>query len=132
MEGFPNPRYLFKWLEENEAFNKRYRDAKRIQLELLGDEMQELADKERIGNRLKQKQGARPEAISGDNVERSKLQIHTRMWLLARLMPTKYGDRPEPAKDKNNQLESFFQALMAGSAVKKSNGEEGSGGAKEQ
>jgi hypothetical protein len=128
MEGFPNPRVLFTWLEGNEAFKKRYRAAKNMQLELLGDEMVELADKERISNRLKQKQGARPEAISGDNVERSKLQIHTRMWLLARLMPTKYGDRPEPAKDKNNQLEGFFQALMAGPA-KASNGGEGSGSA---
>jgi hypothetical protein len=43
------------------------------------------------------------------------------------------SDVPQKSSNQSNQqLEGFFQALMAGPAVKKSNGEEGSGGAKEQ
>ena len=40
-------------------------------------------------------QGREYEAVDHENIQRSKLRVNTRQWLMARLAPKKYGDRVE-------------------------------------
>jgi len=44
--------------------------------------------------RTRDKDGKRTyEAVKGDNVERSKLDSFNKMWVLAHLVPAKWGDK---------------------------------------
>jgi len=42
--------------------------------------------------------------ITGDMIERAKLQVDTRKWLLSKMAPKRYGDRLELAGDKDAPL----------------------------
>jgi hypothetical protein len=66
--------------------------AKADGLDILADEIIALADECRIGEKYKEtKEGNYVER--GDMVERSRLQIDSRKWLLSKLAPKKYGER---------------------------------------
>jgi hypothetical protein len=72
----------------------RYARAKSAQLEAIADEIVQLADESREGSKTREtKDGTFIE--TGDMVERTRLQIDTRKWLLSKLAPKKYGDRLE-------------------------------------
>lgn len=78
-------------LARDEEAAKRYARAKSLGLDALADEILELSDESRIGIKTKQTAAGLLEE-TGDMVERSKLQVDARKWLLAKLAPTKYGD----------------------------------------
>jgi len=79
-------------LAANAASAEKYARAKFDGLEMLADEIVQLSDECRIGEKWKEtKDGNFKE--TGDMVERTKLQIDARKWLLSKLAPKKYGDR---------------------------------------
>ncbi len=75
----------------------------------------EIADVCRIGEKRKIKSGGKDEKgnqlpdeveiMTGDMVDRARLQVDARKWLLSKMAPKKYGDRLELAGDKENPLE---------------------------
>jgi hypothetical protein len=91
----------------------RYAQAKSDGLERLADEILELSNecrqgikkkripqpdivtKDKNGRTRRRKRPDLVEVTEGDMVERTKLQIDVRKWLLAKLAPKKYGDRLE-------------------------------------
>lgn len=109
---------VFRWIEQNEHFREQYARAREIQLELISDEIIEIADTSRIGERRRSgfgPQGAISEVTTVDVVERSKLQVDARKWVLARLMPKKYGDKPQEKTSKaNEQMQALRDILIAG------------------
>jgi len=52
-----------------------------------------LSDKSRVGKKTKTTPDGKVEVTTGDMVERTRLQIDARKWLLSKLRPEKYGDR---------------------------------------
>ena len=60
---------------------------------MLADQMVELSDQDRICEKVTIKGDGSREVVILDQVERTKLQIETRKWLLAKLNPKKYGDK---------------------------------------
>ncbi len=82
---------------------KRYARAKELGMEAVADEMLDLADQSRSG--VITTEGPKgTERKTADMVERARLQVDTRKWLLARLVPKKYGDRTILAGDAENPL----------------------------
>lgn len=92
---FPSARTVYRWLDSNESLCQRYARAKAAQLQILADELVELADTDRICKKRTIKADGSEEVVILDQVERTKLQIDTRKWLLSKLDPKKYGDRLE-------------------------------------
>lgn len=85
-------RTFYGTIDANPELAERYTRAKQGGLDALADEIIELADESRIGKKTKEtKDGTFDEY--GDMVERSRLQIESRKWLLAKLAPKKYGDK---------------------------------------
>ena len=73
------------------AMRERYAHAKEMGLDAVADETMKLADECLIGMTVKENEkGTFTE--TGDNVARSRLQVETRKWLLAKLAPKKYGE----------------------------------------
>jgi hypothetical protein len=52
-------------------------------------------------------QGREYEAVDHENIQRSKLKVHTRQWLMSKLAPRKYGDRIE--HEHSGQVEHTHQ-----------------------
>jgi hypothetical protein len=116
----PKATTLFRWLDEDLAFREQYARAKQMGLELQGEDIIDIADTPMIGQRLKKKADGTVEQIAGDNVERSKLRVDARKWVLSKLLPKKYGDKLiAPVSDGlNPQLKALADALNAGPVPK--------------
>lgn len=93
IESAPTAKTFWMWMETDSALCERYTRAKAAQLEVLADQMVDLADTDRICEKVTVKADGSREVVILDQVDRSKLQIETRKWLLAKLNPKKYGER---------------------------------------
>jgi hypothetical protein len=89
-EETPSQRTFFKWLNLDDDKVLRYNQAMKMRAHNLFEEILEIADKQdkdvyldRDGN----------ERTDHNVVNRSKLQVDARKWVVGRLDPTKYGDK---------------------------------------
>lgn len=79
----------------DDTVRERYLRARDSGLERWADEIVDLADESRLGKKREQGMGANgpiDKTVTADMVERTRLQIESRKWLLAKLRPKKYGD----------------------------------------
>ena len=88
-----NPDSIYTWLRLYPDFSEKYARARRDQLQILADQLIELSDTDRICQKVTTKADGTTETVTLDQVERTKLQIDTRKWLLSKLDPKKYGDK---------------------------------------
>lgn len=90
-EGMPDARTVRRWaLEDKEGFGAMYERARLIGYLGMADEILELAD-DRTADTIIDGEGVRrPDHAA---VQRSRLQIDSRKWLLAKALPKIYGDR---------------------------------------
>jgi hypothetical protein len=73
-DDMPNASTVFRWLGIHKAFSEQYAQAKATGAERWADEILSIADQE------------------DTDVQRDKLRVDSRKWLLAKLQPKKYGD----------------------------------------
>jgi len=73
---------VFKWLATFPPFADQYARAREACVERWAEEIVELAD-------------APIEAMDNAAVQRARLRVDTRKWLMSKLAPRKYGDRVE-------------------------------------
>lgn len=92
IEGMPAKRTIFRWLFEHEEFRHHYARAREAQTELYAHEILDIADESRIGEKVKTLSDGTQEIMTGDMVDRAKLQVDARKWLMSKLAPKKYGD----------------------------------------
>lgn len=92
--GMPNKTTVLRWLQRHDEFRTQYAHARELQAEHWADEIVEIADNgsndwmERQG-----RDGSSVEVVNSDHINRSRLRVDTRKWLMARMAPKKYGDR---------------------------------------
>jgi len=85
---------IMEWLDESDHLAERYARAKAEQAEFLADEMLDIVDDCR--NDFMEKVGANGEtyeAVDKEHIQRSRLRVETRKWLMGKLKPKKYGDK---------------------------------------
>lgn len=98
-----NPNTWYRACDADEELSKRYAQAKEAGLDTWADEILEIAD-DGTNDSYVDENGR--ERTDHDVVHRSKLRIDTRKWLLAKLMPRKYGERTVLAGDPEAPLSS--------------------------
>lgn len=90
-ETLPSSETVRKWLYRDEnGFLALYARAKEQQQELQEDELMDIADDGTNDTYVDEK--GQPK-VDHDHIQRSKLRIDTRKWLMAKLKPKKYGDK---------------------------------------
>lgn len=96
---FPSAGLVYQWLNPEHhkydaEFANSYARAREVRTEKIFEEMLEIADTTKKGKRKKTtKDGV--EISEEDMLGHRRLQIETRQWMLARMMPKKYGNKLE-------------------------------------
>jgi hypothetical protein len=93
--GMPSTSTFYIWLEEDESFSKRYARACEFREMLIFDEILTIADKQ--GEDVKEVEGV--EVINHNVINRNRLQIDARKWMLGKMNPKKYGDKVDVTTD---------------------------------
>lgn len=87
---FPYKSVFYRWLEDNPELQDLYARAKEEQIKNMADELLEIADNSAFD--LKVTDEGR-EIVDYENINRSRLRVDTRKWILSKLLPRVYGDK---------------------------------------
>lgn len=87
---FPSQDTIRRWRLKIPAFGIMYADAKRIQAELLAEELIDIADD---GSNDYYVDGKGNEQVDFENIQRSRLRVDTRKWLAGKLASKLYGEK---------------------------------------
>src|SRR5262249_49056706 len=88
--GMPCRRVVLYWLYDHQDFRDKYEIARMLQAEYLAHEILEIADNS-SGDFIINEHGE--QVVDHENINRARLRVDTRKWLLSKLLPKKYGDR---------------------------------------
>ena len=91
-DWMPAFRTIFKWLHEKdkEYFMHKYAHAKRLQGELMVEELNDIADNTDEDYYLDDKGRLK---TNHENINRSRLRVDTRKWIASKILPKKFGDK---------------------------------------
>lgn len=90
LEGTPSSETFYKWILEDKIKAKRYAHACEARADSIFEEMLDIAD-DGTNDYMTLDDGR--EVLNSEHVQRSKLRIDARKWMLAKMNPTKYGDK---------------------------------------
>ncbi len=86
-------RTFFEWLKEDEGKQKQYAHACEERSEKIFEEMLDIADDGTNDYMTIEKGDMLYNVEDKEVVNRSRLRIDTRKWMLSKMMPKKYGDK---------------------------------------
>ena len=105
-EGMPTEACVRTWAyEDRSGFYSQYARAREIGYQAMADEVLEISDDgtndwmERQGD-----DGKSAFALNGEHVQRSRLRVDTRKWLLSKALPKIYGDKVQVGGDPDNPV----------------------------
>jgi hypothetical protein len=111
--GMPTWRTVYNWIDADAEFAKRMEAARQLGYEAIAQEALQIADTPLEGvETTTDEKGTSTKR--GDMLGHRKLQIETRLKLLAKWHPTRYGDKVTLAGDAENPLTVTVQRLTPG------------------
>lgn len=124
MEGMPYWRTVYLWMAKDEELSAHIARAREAGYDAMAEECLIIADNVKIGKRTTFSSGADDDedsmtVVEEDMLGHRKLQIETRLKLLAKWNPKKYGDKVQVGGDPENPLEVKNEAMdILAAAVK--------------
>ena len=101
----PGKDTIRKWRFQYPNFSAQYRDAKRLQAELMAEDIIQISD-DGLNDTYVDAKGNT--VTDQDVIQRSKLRVDARKWVAARLLPKIYGDN---YKEEKNQADEFLNKI---------------------
>lgn len=94
---FPSVAILMRWLSDgnHRYFVEQYRRAKELQADFMAETLLEISDDSSDDTIITEKGVLENKEF----VNRSKLRVETRKWLMSKLLPKKYGDKLDVTSD---------------------------------
>jgi len=93
-DGMPNWRTVYDWIEADEDLAARIAHARDLGFDAIAEDILDIADDgTNDWVERKRKDGSVDTVVDSEHVQRSKLRIETRLKLLAKWNPKKYGDK---------------------------------------
>lgn len=96
-DHMPTISSIMLWLVDgkHQAFSEQYAEARRIQAEVLADELMEIADDGRNDYMdTADDGGGVAYKLNGEHIQRSRLRVDTRKWYLSKVLP-KFADKQQ-------------------------------------
>ena len=111
-DAFPTLGAVIKWLanDANKSFRLQYAHSRQVGLEVMADEVLNIADQEPV----KTTDGK----IDNAGVQHQRLRVDTRKWILSKQLPKVYGDRTILAGDEDAPLNPLTNNERAAQAAK--------------
>lgn len=94
-EDMPDITTVMRWMYVHDDFRQQYARAKEQGSEAWAEEILEIAD-DGTNDYMEDDymKGKSPGwSVNGENIQRSKLRVDTRKWLMSKLVAKKYGDK---------------------------------------
>lgn len=108
LHGFSKSAF-YDWVKDDAEFAGRIARAREIGFDAIADEALEIADDATNDWMKRQRQdGMDDDVLNSEHVQRSKLRIDTRLKLLAKWDPKRYGDKQLVGSDPDNPLPQGF------------------------
>lgn len=98
-EEMPCLATIFNWLRQQPTFVEHYTRAREVREETIFEENLEISDdgtNDWMERRSEAEKGAGVNTgwtVNGEHIQRSRLRVDTRKWMLARMNPKKYGEK---------------------------------------
>lgn len=100
------------WAEEDrEGFAERYARARMIGYYAMADELLEIADDGTNDWMVRNADHEETVTLNGEHVQRSRLRVDTRKWLLAKALPKVFGDKITTEHGVTDELAELMQSL---------------------
>lgn len=117
---FPEMKTIFRWLSKNQDFRQQYDTAKEMGMAAMAEELLQIADDG--SNDTYVDDDGKPR-VDTDVIQRSRLRVDTRKWLMSKLAPKKYGDKVDlnHGGQVANPLEVLFSQVSGTPFKPKSN-----------
>ena len=93
----PDKSTVLRWLRDKEEFRAQYARARQNQAEVFAEEILDIADDGRNDWEEREGRGGKYIALNREAIERSKLRVDARKWVMSKLLPKKYGDKLDVA-----------------------------------
>lgn len=90
--NLPSKVTFFEWLKEDEELTNQYARATEVRADIIFDDILSIAD-ENTNDTYINDNGI--EVVNNDVIQRSRLRIDSRKWVLSKLNPKKYGDKTD-------------------------------------
>lgn len=108
-ENMPSTSTFYQWLENNEDKAKQYARATEVRAEVIFDDILSIADQNESDTYINEN-GV--EVVNNDVIQRSRLRIDARKWVLSKLNPKKFGDKIQ--QEHSGDLTTTFINLGTG------------------
>jgi hypothetical protein len=116
-EGMPPWQTVYSWMERDASLVEAIARAREIGYDALAEECLKIAD----DGTNDYVEGERGPQLNSEHIQRSKLRIETRLKLLAKWSPKRYGERVQVAGDADSpvkieaevQADKLLQAILA-------------------
>lgn len=93
-DDMPDKSTVMRWLASHQEFRDQYASAREAQADYFAEEILEIADDGTNDWMERQNgDGTTYEVENREVLNRSRLRVDTRKWLMARMAPKKYGDK---------------------------------------
>ena len=93
-EGMPAESTVRAWaVEDREGFSAQYARAREIGYHAMADELMDIADDGRNDWMERRGEGDAGWQANGENIQRSRLRVDARKWMLSKVLPKIYGDK---------------------------------------
>ena len=90
--NLPSKVTFFEWLKEDEELTNQNARATEVRADIIFDDILSIAD-ENTNDTYINDNGI--EVVNNDVIQRSRLRIDSRKWVLSKLNPKKYGDKTD-------------------------------------
>lgn len=100
-DGMPSERTVRTWaLDKNHPFSPKYAQAREIGYLKMADELLDIADDGTNDWMVREREdGSSTELVNHEHIQRSKLRVDTRKWLLSKMLPKVFGDKVQHTGD---------------------------------
>jgi len=95
----PSLQTIFNWFRKVPGFVEQYEKAKQESADAMSEEILDIADDGSNDWMEREHGGSISWVTNGESMQRSRLRVDTRKWLMSKMKPKKYGEKLDVTSD---------------------------------
>jgi hypothetical protein len=95
-DTLPSRRLFYEWMAKDSVLSNHYEAISLLRADIMFDEMIEIADDGTRDYMTKEiGDGIEVQVLNTEHIQRSRLRIDARKWILSKMVPKKFGDKTD-------------------------------------